>query len=128
MSLDLDEEPEQLTRYVEGRRWIGGGFHPRSLAIVTEDVVAIRNSSHIQFLFLQTGKTRVFTPPKGKGVGVIAGRDDLACVAWSEAGPRPNVHVVRYANTLEVADLEGKTKFTLPNFIFCIIIIKISLF
>ena len=76
---------------------------------VSEDVIAIHNRTHIKFVFLRSGKSRLLVPKENQGVGVIGGRDDLAILAWSDIGPpAPKVHVYRYADPLNIITLEGK--------------------
>ncbi len=75
---------------------------------MAEDVVAIHNRTHIKFVFLRTGKSRLFVPAENKGVGVIGGRDDLSVLAWSDIGPpAPKIHVYRYADPLNIIALQG---------------------
>ena len=38
---------------------------------------------------------------------MIAGNDDLAVFAWSDAGPTPNVHVYQYLLPSQIIDLRG---------------------
>ena len=79
------------------------------MCAVTEDVVAVHNGSHVKFVFLKTGRGRDVSPPGGgRGVGVVGGRDDLAVVAWSDAGPRPDVHVYQYNKPADVKKLQGR--------------------
>ena len=75
---------------------------------VSEDVVAVHNRTHIKFVFLRSGKSRLLVPKEPQGVGVVGGRDDLGVLAWSDIGPpTPKVHVYRYADPLNITTLEG---------------------
>ncbi len=42
--------------------------------------------THIKFVFLRSGKSRLLVPKENQGVGVVGGRDDLAILAWSDIG------------------------------------------
>ena len=76
---------------------------------MSEDIIAVHNRTHIKFVFLRSGKSRLLVPKENQGVGVIGGRDDLAILAWSDIGPpAPKVHVYRYADPLNIITLEGK--------------------
>lgn len=78
---------------------------------VSEDVIAIHNRTHIKFVFLRTGKSRLLVPNSNQGVGVIGGRDDLGILAWSDIGPpSPQIHVYRYADPLNITSLKGKPR------------------
>ena len=80
------------------------------MCAVTEDVVAVHNGSHIKFVFLKTGRGRDVSPRGGRGVCVVGGRDDLAVVAWADAGPRPDVHVYQYNKPKEQSRMKGREK------------------
>lgn len=94
--------------------------------------MATHNGSHVKFVFMKTGRSRVLSLPSGSrrrprengatevgadfscaneigatGVGAIGGRDDLGIVAWAELRERPNVHVLQYASPIEVKLLQG---------------------
>ena len=62
MSLELDEEPNVTYEEIQGKKWLEGGYKRQDLCAVTEDVVAIHNGSDIKFVFLKSGRSRVFTP------------------------------------------------------------------
>jgi hypothetical protein len=80
---------------------------------VSEDVIAIHNRTQIKFVFIRTGKSRLFVPADNKGVGVIGGRDELGVLAWGDIGPpSPKIHVYRYADPLNITTLEGNTALT----------------
>ena len=86
---------------------------------VSEDVIAVHNRTHIKFVFLRSGKSRLLVPKENQGVGVIGGRDDLAILAWSDIGPpAPKVHVYRYADPLNIITLEGKNFIYIYIFVF----------
>ena len=83
-----------------------------TLCPVAEDVVAIHNRTHIKFVFLRTGKSRLLVPTEHRGVGVIGGRDDISVLAWSDIGPpAPKIHVYRYGDPQNIIDLEGKIQY-----------------
>ena len=76
----------------------------------------MHNGTAIEFRFLKTGKGRFLSPhdegsggkdSSGSGVGIVAGRDDLAVLAWSDAGPAPDVHVYQYLLPSQGVDLKG---------------------
>ena len=78
-------------------------------------------SRKVHNMFLELGKRtqisfkrRDDTGIKG-GVGVIAGNDDFSVLAWSDAGPTPNVHVYQYLLPSQVIDLKGKVSRTLDT-------------
>ena len=80
-----------------------------TLCPVSEDAVAIHNRTHIKFVFLRTGKSRLLVPGEHRGVGAIGGRDDISVLAWSDIGPpAPKIHVYKYADPQNIIDLEGK--------------------
>ena len=120
MSLDLDEEPifpsdsapSDPPPAPTGDAVVRGGFSRDSVVLVTEDVAAIRSDAHIQFVFLNAKRRwRTFAPAGARGVGAIAGRDDLGVLAWSDLGPKPDVHVLQYPDTKRVLDLPGENHF-----------------
>ncbi len=79
------------------------------LCAVADDVVAVHNHTHIKFVFLRTGKSRLLIPPGNRGVSVIGGRDDSSLLAWSDIGPpAPKVHVYRYSAPLNIITLDGR--------------------
>ena len=79
------------------------------LCAVADDVIAIHNHTHIKFVFLRTGKSRILVPPGNRGVSVIGGRDDSSLLAWSDIGPpAPKVHVYKYSAPLNIITLEGR--------------------
>ena len=81
-----------------------------TLCPVAEDVVAIHNRTHIKFVFLRTGKSRLLVPSEHRGVGAMGGRDDISVLAWSDIGPpAPKIHVYKYGDPQNIIDLEGKT-------------------
>ena len=84
-------------RQIEGRRWLDGGYLASNIAIVTEEVAAISNKQLIKFIFLRSGKSRLYEPGAGSdGVGALAGREELGVLAWSERCVRPRVLVYQY--------------------------------
>lgn len=108
MSLDLDGEPSSDLIELGGKHFLLGGFKPQSLCIVTEDVIALHNGSQIKFFFLRSGRSRCFIPQDARGISTLCARDDLGAIAWSEAGPKPNVHVMLYGDPLQPQLLPGK--------------------
>ena len=52
----------------------------------------------------------MLAPSTGRGVGCLAGRDDLSLLAWSDLGPDPAVHVYQYAAPAEVKNMDGKKR------------------
>ena len=48
-----------------------------------------------------------------KGIGVIAGNDELSVLAWSDAGPAPKVHVYQYLLPSQIIDLRGTESYKL---------------
>ena len=81
-----------------------------TLCPVAEDVVAIHNRTHIKFVFLRTGKSRLLVPSEHRGVGAMGGRDDISVLAWSDIGPpAPKIHVYKYGDPQNIIDLEGKS-------------------
>ena len=86
-----------------------------TLCPVAEDVVAIHNRTHIKFVFLRTGKSRLLVPSEHRGVGAMGGRDDISVLAWSDIGPpAPKIHVYKYGDPQNIIDLEGN-KHTVRN-------------
>ena len=86
------------------------------LCPVADEVVAVHNRTQIKFVFLRTGRSRLFVPPSNiasnRGIGVIAGRDDLSVLAWSDIGPpSPKIHIYQYASPSDIKTLEGEIKF-----------------
>ena len=82
------------------------------LCPAADDVVAVHNRTQIKFVFLRTGRSRLYAPPvdvaKNRGIGVLAGRDDLSVIAWSDIGPpAPNIHVYQYSNPSDIKTLVG---------------------
>ena len=83
---------------------------------VAEDVVAIHNRTHIKFVFLRTGKSRLLVPSEHRGVGAMGGRDDISVLAWSDIGPpAPKIHVYKYGDPQNIIDLEGNTLLEIPK-------------
>ena len=63
-----------------------------------------------------SGRSRLLDPTasdgdrRGRGVGVIAGRDDLSVLAWSDVGPpAPKVHVYQYNQPQDIKTMQGRT-------------------
>ena len=82
------------------------------LCPVAEEVVAVHNRTHVKFVFLRTGRSRLYVPPEdvssNRGIGVIAGRDDLSVLAWSDIGPpAPKIHVYQYTSPADIKTLQG---------------------
>ena len=99
---------EAHTLAVEGKRWMDGGYLPSNLAAVTEEVVAISTKHLLKFVFLRSGKSRLYVPGAASdGVSVVTARADLAVLAWSERCVRPRVFVYQYNNPLELGTLAG---------------------
>ena len=92
-----DEESEvEENKFVEieGKRWLDGGYLASNIAVVTEEVAAITTKHLVKFIFLRSGKSRLYTPGgDSDGVGVITGRDDQALLGWSERCVQPRVFV-----------------------------------
>ena len=82
------------------------------LCPAADDVVAVHNRTQIKFVFLRTGRSRLYAPPasfaNNRGIGVMAGRDDLSVIAWSDIGPpAPKIHVYQYSSPSDLKTLEG---------------------
>ena len=82
------------------------------LCPAADDVVAVHNRTQIKFMFLRTGSSRLYSPPvsvaHNRGVGVMAGRDDLSVIAWSDIGPpAPKIHVYQYSCPGDIKTLVG---------------------
>ena len=82
------------------------------LCPAADDVVAVHNRTQIKFVFLRTARSRLYAPPvsvaHNRGIGVMAGRDDLSVVAWSDVGPpAPKIHVYQYSSPSDIKTLEG---------------------
>ena len=96
-------------RLVEGKRWLDGGLLPANIALVTEEVAAVSTHFLVKFIFLRSGKSRLYQPgADSDGVGVMAGRDDLGLLGWCERSTRPRVFVYQYNNPLELKVLRGE--------------------
>ena len=111
---DLTEEAEEEVfvercKHVEGKRWLDGGYQPSNLAVITEEVIAITTKHVVKFIFLRSGKSRLYMAGgESDGVSLITGRDDLAVLGWSERCVRPRVFVYQYNNPLELKVLRGE--------------------
>ena len=96
-------------RVVEGKRWLDGGLLPANIALVTEEVAAVSTHFLVKFIFLRSGKSRLYQPgADSDGVAVMAGRDDLGLLGWCERSTRPRVFVYQYNNPLELKVLRGE--------------------
>ena len=109
----LAEEEEEAPTIemveVEGKRWLDGGYLPSNLAAATEEVVAISTKHIVKFVFLRSGKSRLYVPGCGSdGISVMTGRDDLNVMAWSERCVHPRVFVYQYNNPMELKTLRGE--------------------
>ena len=107
---DAEEEVYVETcTHIEGKRWLEGGYQPANIAVITEEVVAITTKHLVKFIFLRSGKCRLYIPgDHSDGVSLITGRDDLAVLGWSERCVRPRVFVYQYNNPLELRTLRGQ--------------------
>ena len=107
---DEEEAAEEVKGvFVEGKRWLDGGYLASNLTAVAEEVVAITTKHLIKFIFLRSGKSRLYVPGcESDGVSLVTGRDDLCVMAWSERCVHPRVFVYQYNNPLEVKTLNGK--------------------
>ena len=111
---DLTEDAEdevyvETCTHIEGKRWLEGGYQASNIAVITEEVVAITTKHLVKFLFLRSGKCRLYIPgEQSDGVSLITGRDDLAVLGWSERCVRPRVFVYQYNNPLELKTLTGQ--------------------
>ena len=71
--------------------------------------MAITTKHLVKFIFLRSGKCRLYIPgDHSDGVSLITGRDDLAVLGWSERCVRPRVFVYQYNNPLELRTLRGQ--------------------
>ena len=60
---DEEEAAEEVKGvFVEGKRWLDGGYLASNLTAVTEEVVAITTKHLIKFIFLRSGKSRLYVP------------------------------------------------------------------
>jgi hypothetical protein len=48
---------------VAGKRWAEGGYLRAGPALLAEDMAAIATKHGFKFLFIQSGRTRLFFPP-----------------------------------------------------------------
>ena len=95
--MSVDDDDVVIGTLVEGKRWLDGGYMASNIATITEDVVAVTTKNAVKFIFIRSGKSRLYLP-KSDGVGVVAGRDDLGLLGWSERSPPPHVYVYQYNN------------------------------
>lgn len=94
---------------IEGKRWLDGGYLASNIAVITEEVAAITTKQLVKFIFLRSGKSRLYMPGgDSDGVGVITGRDDQGLLGWSERCVRPRVFVYQYNNPLDLKILKGE--------------------
>ena len=42
-----------------------------------------------------------------RGIGIIAGNDDLSVLAWSDAGPTPNIYIYQYLLPSRIIHIKG---------------------
>ena len=105
---NVEEEVEKCVE-VDGKRWLDGGYVAGNLAVITEEVVAISTKHVIKFVFLRSGKSRLYVPGgESDGVSVMTGKDDLSALAWSERCVHPRVFVHQYNNPLDLKTLKGE--------------------
>ena len=106
---EVEESPAMEVVEVEGKRWLDGGYLPSNLTAVTEEVVAISTKHIVKFVFLRSGKSRLYVPGcESDGISVVTGRDDLNVMAWSERCVHPRVFVYQYNNPMELKSLRGE--------------------
>ena len=111
---DIPDEEEAVVEevkgvFIDGKRWLDGGYLASNLTAVTEEVVAITTKHLVKFIFLRSGKSRLYIPGcESDGVSLVTGRDDLCVMAWSERCVHPRVFVYQYNNPLEVKTLTGE--------------------
>ena len=78
--------------------WVHG-YSGTKASFVDEETLAFQCGNFIKFKKLYSGKEEVFVGISGNGIGVADFHATMPLFAFTDAGPKPGLHVIEYSSS-----------------------------